>query len=170
MGDDRPPSTRFDAFYESFAVGERWRHRRSRTVLQADNAFLSLLTINTSQSHFNEEFAGEYMHGAFDRLLVSAPVVLAVAVGLTSYDLGRQWVDDVHYRELRMPSPVFAGDTISAASRIVSLADGGDPESGVVTYQITTVNSSGTVVLEVERAMRVRRRRHPSRPTGRCNA
>jgi acyl dehydratase len=44
-------------FYEDFVVGAVYRHPLGRTVTDADNAWFSLLTMNTNQVHFNDHYA-----------------------------------------------------------------------------------------------------------------
>ncbi|HCK79163.1 MAG TPA: dehydratase, partial [Actinobacteria bacterium] len=40
-------------FYEDFVVGDVFQHPLGRTVLETDNAWFTMLTLNTNQNHFN---------------------------------------------------------------------------------------------------------------------
>ena len=44
-------------YFEDFNVGDVYRCRLGRTVTEADNIWFTLLTCNTNQIHFNNEFA-----------------------------------------------------------------------------------------------------------------
>src|SRR5262245_5986171 len=43
-------------YFEDFEVGDIYRCRLGRTVTEADNIWFTLLTNNTNQIHFNNEF------------------------------------------------------------------------------------------------------------------
>src|SRR2546425_1264943 len=44
-------------FFEDMEVGDVYRSRLGRTIEQTDNTWFTLLTNNTNQVHFNNEFA-----------------------------------------------------------------------------------------------------------------
>ena len=44
-------------FFEDFEIGDVFRSHIGRTITQADNIWLTLLTNNTNQIHFNEHYA-----------------------------------------------------------------------------------------------------------------
>ena len=43
-------------FFEDFEIGDIYRCRLGRTVTEADNIWFTLLTNNTNQIHFNNEY------------------------------------------------------------------------------------------------------------------
>src|SRR5205085_1586777 len=43
----------FGRYYEDFVVGDVYEHRPGKTVLEADNHFFTLLTLNTHPLHFD---------------------------------------------------------------------------------------------------------------------
>ncbi len=43
-------------FFEDFRVGAQVRSKAGRTVTETDNVWFTLLTGNTNQIHFNEDY------------------------------------------------------------------------------------------------------------------
>ena len=79
--------------------------------------------MNTAQTHWNQEAMRDYLGGRFDRPIVNAAVVLGISVGLTSEDISENIFADVGLDEIRLTTPVFGGDTLSAKSIILETAD-----------------------------------------------
>jgi acyl dehydratase len=134
-------------------------HRRSRTVSQEENARWSLLTMNTAQVHWNHQAMKDYLDGRFDRPLVSAAIVIAIAVGLTSEDITENIFADVGIDAIRLTAPVFGGDTLSARSTVLAVAD--EPavsHSGRLRYRIALSNQAQTAVGSLERSVLIKRR------------
>ncbi len=61
-------------FYEDFDIGDVFRSRLGRTVLDVDNVWFTNLTMNTNQIHFNDEFA---RRTEFGKPLVDSTFTLA---------------------------------------------------------------------------------------------
>lgn len=148
-------------YHEDYQPGQRVEHRRGHTVCTADNQLLSLLTMNTAQTHFNADSLAGYLDGAFPAPPLNACVALALAVGLTTEDMSENAVSDLGYTALRMPAPVFAGDTLYSASEVLDTGEpSGREDAGVLRYRITARKADGTTVLTVERAVLIKRRSH----------
>lgn len=146
-------------YHEDYAVGQHFAHRRGHTVSTSDNQALSLLTMNTAQTHFNTESMASYMDGAFPAPLLNACVALALAVGLSSEDMSENSLGDLGYSEFRMPAPVFTGDTLYAASEVLAVGQPSRREdAGVLTYRITATKDGGTTVVTVIREVLLKRR------------
>ena len=62
-------------FFEDFQVGDVYRSSIGRTLLEADNTWMTLLTNNDNQIHFNAEYA---KNTQFKRPLMNSLVTLAV--------------------------------------------------------------------------------------------
>jgi acyl dehydratase len=101
--------------YEELEVGAVYRSRHGRTVLEADNVWFSLLTLNTNPIHFDAEYAATTEWG---RPLVDSTFTLALVTGLSVEDVSERGVN-LGWREVRLPAPVFAGDTIYAWSEVL---------------------------------------------------
>ena len=146
-------------FFEDYSVGDRFGHRRGHTVAAADNQMLSLLTMNSAQTHFNADSMTGYLGGQFAAPLLNACVALALAAGLTSEDMTENSLADLGYPSFRMPAPLSVGDTIYAASEVLRTDEpSGRDDAGIVRYRITARKSDATLVVEAERRALIKRR------------
>jgi acyl dehydratase len=138
--------------YEELEVGAVYRSRFGRTVLEADNVWFTLLTLNTNPIHFDAEYAAQTEWG---RPLVDSTFTLALVTGLSVVDVSEQAVN-LGWREVRLPAPVFAGDTIRAETEILAKRESKSrPGSGVVTVRTRGLNQRDEVVIEFERSVLV---------------
>lgn len=144
-------------YFEDFTIGDVYEHTRGRTVTNFDNYAITHQSLNTAQAHFNLELSKQAMGGLPERL-VAGPCTIALVVGLTSEDMSENALLDVGYTAIRLPNPVFSGDTLTASSEVLELRD--DPERtdvGLMRYRFTGFNQHGKVVAEGERTVRVKR-------------
>src|SRR4051812_20531392 len=102
--------------FEDFSAGMHIAHPIGRTVTATDNAWTTLLAGNSNPIHFDAHYAAQT---EFGKPLVNSPFILALVTGLTVADISRYGVN-LGWDEVRMPAPVFEGDTIYAASDVVS--------------------------------------------------
>ena len=148
----------FGRSYEDFAVGDVYEHRPGRTITQADNTWFTLLTMNTHPLHFDEEYAKAT---EFGRCLVASPLTVAMLVGMSVTDVSQKAIANLGWREIRLPAPVFAGDTLYAESEVLEKRESKSrPEAGLVTVRTTGRNQDGTVVCTFERTILVAKRGH----------
>jgi itaconyl-CoA hydratase len=148
-------------FFEDFQVGDVYRARTGRTILEADNVLFTLMSNNTNQIHFNTEYA---RHSGFDRPLVNSIVTLAVVAGLGVGDTSENGFA-LGWDYIRLPNPVFAGDTLYSESRVLDVrASGTRPQQGIVKVRTLGLKQDGTVVIDYARSIMVwRRAAAPSR-------
>src|SRR2546422_3697434 len=66
-------------FFEDFEVGDIYRCRLGRTVTEADNIWFTLLTNNTNQIHFNNEYG---KRTEFGKCLINSALTLAIVAGV----------------------------------------------------------------------------------------
>jgi acyl dehydratase len=148
----------FGRSYEDFAVGDVYEHRPGRTITQADNTWFTLLTMNTHPLHFDEQYAKAT---EFGRCLVASPLTVAILVGMSVTDVSQKAIANLGWREIRLPAPVFAGDTLYAESEVLEMRESKSrPEAGLVTVRTTGRNQDGTVVCTFERTILVAKRGH----------
>ena len=148
----------FGRSYEDFAVGDVYEHRPGRTITQADNTWFTLLTMNTHPLHFDEEYAKAT---EFGRCLVASPLTVAMLVGMSVTDVSQKAIANLGWREIRLPAPVFAGDTLYAESEVLEKRESKSrPEAGLVTVRTTGRNQDGTVVCTFERTILVAKLGH----------
>jgi len=148
----------FGRSFEDFAVGDVYEHRPGRTVTQADNTWFTLLTMNTHPLHFDEQYGKA---SEFGRCLVASPLTVAILVGMSVTDVSQKAIANLGWREIRLPHPVFPGDTLYAESEVLEARETKSrPEAGLVTVRTTGRNQDGTVVCTFERTILVAKRGH----------
>lgn len=144
--------------YEDFEVGDIYEHPLGRTVLSADNTWFTLLTQNTNPIHFDHAYASRT---EFGRPLVNSTLTLALVTGQSVSDLSQNAVANLAWDEIRLPSPVFEGDTIYSRSEVVEKRESKSrPNAGIVRVKTTGVNQEGVAVIEFKRTFMVYRRGH----------
>ena len=143
--------------FEDFKVGDVIRHPIGRTVTAADNAWTTLVAVNTNPIHFDAHYSAQT---EFGRPLVNSPFTLAIVTGLSVADISRYAVN-LGWDEVRMPAPVFEGDTIYAQTEVLSKRDSKSrPHMGIVEVKSTGFNQDGTVVMTFRRTVLVYKRGH----------
>jgi acyl dehydratase len=146
-------------FFEDFAVGDVYRSWLGRTVNEADNVWFSNLTMNTNQMHFNREYAGQT---EFAQPLVVSTFTLALVVGLSVRDTSENAVANLGWSDIKLPKPVFVGDTLWAVSEVQSVRESGSrPNCGIVGIQTKGVNQRDEVVIEFARSFMIFKRDAP---------
>jgi itaconyl-CoA hydratase len=136
--------------FEELEVGAVYRSRHGRTVLEADNVWFTLLTMNTNPIHFDAEYAATT---EWERPLVDSTFTLALVTGLTVPDVSEHGVN-LGWDEVRLLKPVFAGDTIRAETEVLSKRESQSrPDSGIVRVRTRGLNQRDEVVISFERAI-----------------
>lgn len=140
-------------FLEDFSVGDVYRSRLGRTVSEADNTWFTLLTMNTNQIHFNAPFAA---NTEFGKPLVVSTLTLAIVLGLSVADTSENAAANLGWSDIRLPKPVFAGDTLWAESEILAVRESTSrPNCGIVGLRTRGINQRGEVVIEFTRSFLV---------------
>jgi len=143
-------------FFEDFSVGDVFASRLGRTLTETDNIWFTALTMNTNQIHFNREFA---QGTEFGQPLVVSSLTLAVVLGLSVADTSENAAANLGWSDIKLPAPVFAGDTLWAESEILSLRDSRSrPNVGIVGLRTRGINQRREVVIEFTRSFMVFRR------------
>lgn len=146
--------------FEDFIVGDLYRHAVGRTVTQTDNIWFTLLTVNNNPIHFDAHYAAQT---EFKRPLVDSTFTLALVTGLTVADISQNAVN-LGWDEVRLPAPVFEGDTIYAQSEVLETRGSKSrPHMGIVKVRTTGFNQEGVVVIQFVRTLMVYRRGHTPR-------
>ena len=148
----------FGRCLEDFTVGDVYEHRPGRTILEADNAWFTLLTLNTHPLHFDAAYAART---EFGRPLVNSCLTLAMVTGMSVSDLSQKAVANLGWDKVRLTAPVFAGDTIYAESEVLEVRESKSrPTQGIVTVRTTGKKADGTTFMTFERSILVPRRGH----------
>jgi itaconyl-CoA hydratase len=145
-------------FFEDFAVGDVYEHPLGRTVTETDNIWMTLLTQNTAPIHFDSHYAAQT---EFGRRLVDSTFTLALVTGQSVTDVSQNVMANLGWDEVRLPNPVFEGDTLYSQSEVLSRRESRSrPEVGIVEVKTTGFKQDGTVVITFRRTLLVYKRAH----------
>jgi acyl dehydratase len=151
-------------FYEDFVVGDVYEHPLGRTVTTTDNIWFTLLTQNTAPLHFDHEYA---RRTEFGKPLVNSAFTLALVTGQTVTDVSQNVFANLAWDGIRLPNPVFEGDTIRSRSTVEAVRESASrPTLGLVTVRTTGYKQTGETVVEFTRTLLVYKRGHGPRAEG----
>jgi 2-methylfumaryl-CoA hydratase len=112
-----------DSYFEDFEVGTRIEHSRGRTMT-SEHIHLTAILDNTSQVHCNQFMIDQdpkrYVGG---QLIIFGGIPFTLCLGLSCPDVGDNTLGDVIYPTGRHTAPLFAGDTVFAATEITGKRD-----------------------------------------------
>lgn len=148
----------FGRYYEDFTVGDIYEHRPGRTITETDNTWFTLLTMNTHPMHFDAEYARA---SEFGRCIIASPLTVALLVGMSVSDVSQKAIANLGWTNIRMTAPLFAGDTLTAESEVLTKRESQSrPTAGLVTVKTRGFNQSGTLVCDFERTILIPKRGH----------
>jgi len=149
----------FGRYLEDFTVGDVYRSRLGRTISEADNTWFTLLTMNTNPMHFNKPYAERT---EFGQMLVVSSLTLAIVLGLSVADTSENAVANLGWGDIKLPKPVYAGDTLWAESEVVTVRESKSrPNVGIVGIRTRGINQRAEVVIEFTRSFMVFKRDAP---------
>jgi itaconyl-CoA hydratase len=103
--------------------------------------------------HFNREYAART---EFGQPLVVSTLTLAVVLGLSVADTSENAVANLGWTDIKLPKPVYAGDTLWAESEITAVRESRSrPSCGIVSLRTRGVNQRAEVVIEFARSFMV---------------
>lgn len=145
-------------FYEDFEVGDVYEHPLGRTINQTDNIWFTLLTQNTAPIHFDHNYASRT---EFGKPLVDSTFTLALVTGQSVTDVSQNVFANLGWDEVRLPNPVFEGDTIYSRSEVLEKRESRSRrEVGIVTVKTEGYNQRGEVVISFKRTVMVYKKAH----------
>ena len=143
----------YGRYYEDFHVGDIYEHRPGRTITETDNAWFTLLTMNTHPLHFDAHYAKKT---EFGRPLVNSALTLSIVAGMSVSDLSQKAIANLGWENIKLTAPVFAGDTLYAESEVLAKRESKSrPTQGIVSARTTGANSDGIVVITYDRSFLV---------------
>ena len=145
-------------YYEDFEPGDVFEHRPGRTILDVDNTWFTLLTMNTQELHFDAAYAAKT---EWKKPLVDSTLTLALLTGMSVRTVSAKVVANLGWDKVKATHPVFAGDTLYAESTVLHKRDSKSrPTQGIVTVSTRGLNQDGASVMSFERTMLVYKRGH----------
>jgi acyl dehydratase len=143
--------------FEDYTVGTVFRHPVGRTITDTDNIWFTNITMNMNPIHFDEHYSAQT---EFKKPLVNSCFTLALVTGLSVADVDHAYAN-LGWDEVRLPAPVFAGDTIYAQSEVLEARESrSKPAVGIVKLRTTGFKQDGTVVITFLRTVMVYKRGH----------
>jgi itaconyl-CoA hydratase len=151
-------------YLEDFHVGDRYEHPMGRTITQADNIWFTLLTQNSASLHVDANYAANTQFG---RPLVNSTLVLSIVTGQSVFDVSFNVFANLGWDEVRMPHPVFEGDTLYSSSEVLAVRPSNSrPSTGIVQVATSGRNQHGEEVITFHRTVMVYRRGYGPRAQG----
>lgn len=145
-------------YLEDFQVGDIYEHRPGRTITEADNIQMSLLTMNQHPMHCDAAYAER---SEFGRLLVNSGLTIAVVLGLTVNDVSGKAIANLGFKEIKLTGPVFCGDTLYAETRVLEVRESKSrPTQGIVTVQTHAYKQDHQPAMDFIRSVLVPKRGH----------
>jgi len=152
--------------YEDFQVGMIIRHPLGRTLSAVDNTWFTLLTMNSNPIHFDAHYSAQT---EFGKPLMNSTFVVALVTGQSSGDISQYGIN-LGWDEIRLPAPVFEGDTIYAETEILAARESKSrPHMGLIEVKTTGFNQNGKVVIHFRRNILVFKRGYEPKPAERRN-
>jgi acyl dehydratase len=144
--------------FEDFTVGDVFRHPLGKTITAVDNAWFTHLTLNTNPIHFDSAYAAQT---EFGRPLVNSCLTLALVTGMSVADLSQNAFANLGWDRVRLPAPVFEGDTLYAESEVLETRPSQSRSNvGIVRVRTCGFKPNGVVVIEFERTILIYRKGH----------
>jgi acyl dehydratase len=141
--------------FEDYTVGALFRHPFGRTITDTDNVWFTNITMNMNPIHFDAHYSAQT---EFKRPLVNSCFTLALVTGLSVADVDHAFAN-LGWDEVRLPAPVYVGDTIYAQSEVIEARPSGSrPSVGIVKLRTSGFKQDGTVVITFLRTVMVYRR------------
>jgi itaconyl-CoA hydratase len=145
-------------YYEDFEPGDVFEHRPGRTILQVDNTWFTLLTMNTQELHFDAAYAAKT---EWKKPLVDSTFTLALLTGMSVRTVSAKVVANLGWDKVKASHPVFAGDTLYAESTVLHKRESKSrPTQGIVTVSTRGLNQDAKEVMSFERTMLIYKRGH----------
>ena len=143
-------------YYEDFEVGDVFEHRPGRTITDVDNIWMTLLTMNVQQVHFDAVYAAKT---EWKKMLVDSTFTLALLTGMSARTISAKVVANLGWDRVKATRPVFAGDTLYAESTVLFKRESKSrPTQGIVTVATRGLNQDGKEVMSFERTMLIYKR------------
>ena len=143
----------YGMYYEDFEVGLIIKHEIGRTISEADNTWFTLLTMNGHQIHFNREYAKKTRFG---KIVVNSCLTLSIVTGITVNTLTAKAVANLGWDKVRLPAPVFVGDTIYVESEVLEKRiSKTNVENGIITVKMIGYNQDNIIIFEGNRTFLV---------------
>ncbi|MFQ5517745.1 MAG: MaoC/PaaZ C-terminal domain-containing protein [Acidimicrobiia bacterium] len=137
-----------DRYWEGFTIGDTV-DSRGITITEAHLVTWAGLTLDFYPLHMDAEYAAGTQFG---RRIAHGPLTFAIAVGLMDRT---GWAGDAAVAwlgvdNMRLPRPVFIGDTIRLHAEVTELAETKNPKQGFCKMLYTVLNQDDAEVMRFD--------------------
>ena len=145
-------------YFEEFEVGKVYEHALRRTVTEMDNMLFSNMTLNPQPLHIDRHFCETETE--WGQPLMNSLFTLGLLIGISVNDLTMgTTIANLGMTDVKFPHPMFQGDTLRAATEIVSKRESKSrPDAGIVDMLHRGYNQEGVLVAECLRQAFMRKR------------
>jgi 2-methylfumaryl-CoA hydratase len=141
-------------FFEDYAVGDVLTHAVPRTVSGGERALYHAVYPARHALYSSDEFARSCgLRGS----PLDDMAAFHLVFGKTVPDVSLNAVANLGYGEGKWIRPVYAGDTLQAASEVIGVKQNSSGKTGVVYVRTTGTNQHGEIVLDYKRWVMVRK-------------
>lgn len=125
-------------WFEDFLPGRVFEHHWGRTLVQAENALFSSLTLHFNPAYTNVEYAKAMGHRDMP---INPMLVFNTIFGLSVEDLSENGVAFLGVDDLWFSNPVYPGDTLFARSTVIDRrVSAKDPTTGIASWRTEGLN------------------------------
>ena len=142
-------------YLEDFEPGSVFRHPRGVTLDRGSMLAYARTFMEANPLYLNEPFAKAQ---GFEGLPAAPHLVMNLALSLGVQNDSEKAIANLGYWDVRFLRPVYAGDTLTAATRVVERKDRGADKPGIITVETLAQNQDGRVVVQYRRKIMVPRR------------
>lgn len=141
--------------YDDFEEGQVFEHRPGRTITAEENRLHTLRSADLSLRNADHLFNTKVYNG---EETINETLVLSMVTAMTTKTFNKV-VANLGWKNIQLPNPVRAGDTIYAESEVLGKRESQSrPTQGVLHIKTRAVNQRGEEVCSFERRLLVYKR------------
>lgn len=138
----------FGLYYEDFIPGEIYEHQPGKSFTAEENRLHTLRSLEI-HPQYSDSYYNQVHHNG--QVLINENFLLGSVTALTTRTLGRV-VANLGWKNIKLPLPVYAGDTIYATSEILDKRESNSrPSQGIMHVQTNAFNQKKELICSYER-------------------
>ncbi len=139
----------FGYHFESFKIGDIYKHWPGKTITESDNNLFSLIVMNHNPLHIDKHYSKSTQH---KQILVVGTLVFSLVAGMSVSDISGKAIANLDYEKINHHNPVFIGDTIYAETEIIQKRESkSKSDRGIIYVETRAFNQESEKVLSFRR-------------------
>lgn len=135
-------------YYEDLEIGETYEHRPAKTFTAEENKVHALRSLEWNPQYSNVNYIEKLLG---EKIPINETFLVGAITALTTRTFGRV-VANLQWKNILLPAPVYAGDTIHAESTIISKRESNSrPDQGIMEATTKAFNQNRELVCSYER-------------------